>query len=218
MRYEIGRQIVHFAGLLFIILSFYTGKLAASVIFFVIALMFVVYGELIIRGRGFGLLGSIEDSFRESILKMDRGVRRPLIGAFWFYFGLGLAFMVFPFEVAVVAGLILVIADSMSTIIGMRWGRHKMVGGKSLEGSIAFFIFSFLITIVSMEYILVGASPLAISIAAFLVSITATFLELVPEINRIKNWKNKEIVDDNWIIPLFSGLFIYVAFLVTASA
>jgi dolichol kinase len=217
MKYEIGRQIVHFAGLIFIILSFYIGKFTASLIFFIIALMFFVYGELIIKGRGLGLLGSIEDTLREKMLKMDRGVRRPLIGAFWFYFGLGLAFLAFPFEIAVVTGLILVIADSMSTIIGMRWGNHKIVGGKSLEGSITFFIFSFLITIVSLEYILVEASPFTISVAAFLVSIAATFLELVPEINRIKNWKNKEIVDDNWIIPLFSGLIIYVAFLITVS-
>lgn len=218
MKYELGRQIVHLAGLIFIILSFYISNIIMSAILFLIALVFLVYGELIIRRGGPGILGSIEEAFREKMLKMDRGVSRPLIGAFWFYFALGITFLVFPFGIAVVAGLLLAISDSMSTIIGVKWGSHRMVGNKSLEGSLTFFILSFLITIVSLDFILSGAGSLMVSATAFMVSIIATFLELIPGIDRLKEWKNKEIVDDNWIIPIISGLIIYVTFLIAAGA
>lgn len=205
MGYEISRQLVHLGGIAFVLLAQFIGNLAGSLVFFLIAAVLFIYGDHVKKDRGyFGFTGKIEIRIRKLALKLDRQVKRPFIGAFWFYFSLGFLFLLFPLNVATAAGLILSVGDSLSTLVGMRYGEHKVFGNKSLEGSLAMFLSGFLITAA-----LVGSFP------AFMGSIAATFVELVPECKKIKNWEKKEIVDDNWLIPLFSGLVIYASLVLT---
>ncbi len=205
MGHEISRQLVHLGGFLFVIIAQFTGGLIAALVFFIITAALFIYSGHVKEKRGYsGFTGKVEIRIRNIALRMDRNVKRPFIGAIWFYFALGLTFILFPLNVATAAGLILSVGDSLSTIIGLRYGEHKIFGDKSLEGSIIFFLSSFLISAA-----LVGSFP------AFLGAISATFIELVPEFNRIKNWEKREIVDDNWMIPLFSGLVIYTSLVIT---
>jgi dolichol kinase len=217
MGYEISRQLVHLSGLVFVLLAQFTGGFAVSLIFFIIALVLFLYSEYVGRGKGFlRFMGRVEKRVRHVAFKLDRdGIKRPFMGAFWFYFALGLTFLIFPLEIATASGLILSIGDSLSTIVGLRYGEHKIFGRKSIEGSLVFFLSSFLITAALLGYVLVGVHPALVSLTAFLGSISATFIELIPEAEKIRNWKNKEIVDDNWLIPLFSGLVIYIAYILT---
>lgn len=210
MRHEISRQIIHLAGLVFIIIAQFAGSYAASLLFFVIALGFFVYSEFIIRERV--VIGRV----RRAVLKMDRSGSRPLMGAFWFYFALGIIFLVFPVSIATAAGIILCVSDSLSTIVGVRHGKHKIAGNKSLEGSVMFFLSTFLITAISLDYIIPVSDQLVMSLTVFIVSVAVTFVELVPEAKFIREWKRREIVNDNWLIPLFSGLIIYAAYVMTA--
>jgi len=205
MKYEISRQMVHLGGLVFVLLAQFMGNSITSLCLFIIALVFFLYSEYVRRERGF--FGRLENKFREIAFKMDRDVEKPFIGAFWFYFALGLTFLVFPLEIATASGLILSVGDSLSTLIGLKYGAHKIFGRKSLEGSLVFFLSSFLIT-----------AALLGSLIAFLGSISGAFVELIPEAERIRNWERKEIVDDNWLIPLFSGLIMYATYILTAGA
>lgn len=214
MGYEISRQFVHLGGLVFVLLAQFTGRFIASIIFFIIALAFFIYSESVRKEKG--IFGSLEYNIRSAFFKLERdGIKRPFMGAFWFYFALGLTFLIFPLEIAMASGLMLSIGDSLSTMVGLRYGEHKIFGRKSLEGSLAFFLSSFLITAALLGYLLVEVAPVLVSFIAFLGSISATFVELIPEAGKIRNWKNKGIVDDNWLIPLFSGLIIYVAYILT---
>ncbi|UCD07786.1 MAG: hypothetical protein JSW41_02350 [Candidatus Aenigmatarchaeota archaeon] len=221
MRYEISRQFVHLSGLFFVLLAQFIGNFTASLLFFIIALVLFIYSEYVMRSKRFlGFVEIVERRVRDVAFKLDRdGIKKPFMGAFWFYFGLGLTFLIFPLEIATVAGLILSVGDSLSTLIGLRYGEHKIFGRKSLEGSLVFFLSSFLITAAVLGFLLSETepvvAPILISFVAFLGSISATFVELIPEAKKIRNWKNKEIVDDNWLIPLFSGLVIYVAYILT---
>lgn len=201
MRNEISRQLVHLGGFVFVLFAQFSGKLTGSLVFFLIAIALFVYAEHVKKDRRYpGFTGRVEVRIRDMVFKLDRNAKRPFIGAFWFYFALGLTFLLFPLNVATAAGLILSVGDALSTIIGLNYGEHKIFGNKSLEGSITFFLSSFLITAA-----MVG------SFAAFMGSISATFVELVPELKRVKKWEKKEIVDDNWLIPLFSGLIMYAS-------
>jgi dolichol kinase len=66
------------------------------------------------------------------------GEARTLSGSPAYIAGVALTLLLFPEPQAVTAVLFLVVGDVSATTVGERWGRHK-VGGKSLEGTAAFF-------------------------------------------------------------------------------
>src|SRR5690606_7206176 len=51
-----------------------------------------------------------------------------------------LTIITFPKIVAIIAIFTLAIADPLSAIFGIKFGKHKIVSHKSIEGSIAFFL------------------------------------------------------------------------------
>lgn len=66
------------------------------------------------------------------------GEARTLSGSPAYIAGVALTLLLFPEAQAVAAILFLVAGDVSATTVGERFGRHK-VGGKSLEGTAAFF-------------------------------------------------------------------------------
>lgn len=109
-----------------------------------------------------------------------------------FVMGLLLTILSFPKPVAVVAILTLAVADPLSALIGIRFGRIKIVAHKSLEGSGAFFAGCFAATaLVFLGYAPSTATALGL---AFFVAFTVGVFEMVP----IR-------LDDNLTIPLFTA-------------
>jgi dolichol kinase len=111
-----------------------------------------------------------------------------------FVMGLLLTLLSFPKVVALTAIFTLGVADPMSAIIGIRFGKNKIVKGKSLEGSAAFFISTFLITIGVFGVLYQNDMSLVVLLAV-IVSLLMTAFELLP----IK-------LDDNLTIPIMMGL------------
>lgn len=66
------------------------------------------------------------------------GEARKLNGTPPYILGVALTLLLFPRGIAVAAVLFLVVGDVAATMIGESWGKTK-IGGKSLEGSAAFF-------------------------------------------------------------------------------
>ncbi|MFH0714669.1 MAG: hypothetical protein V1847_03060 [Candidatus Diapherotrites archaeon] len=94
-----------------------------------------------------------------------------------------LLFFVFqPSSIAFGALLCLAVGDSMATVVGTRWGTHKLLPNRSMEGTFAGFAFS------AIALFLFFNLPVALVAAA--VGMAAEFLP----------------IDDNFAIPLFSGL------------
>jgi dolichol kinase len=54
-----------------------------------------------------------------------------------------LTLLTFPQAIAMIAIYTLSVADPLSAIGGIRWGRHRIVPDKSLEGSAAFLVAAF---------------------------------------------------------------------------
>lgn len=110
--------------------------------------------------------------------------------------GVLLTLISFPKVVALVAIYTLAVADPLSAIIGIRFGKTKVVEGKSVEGSLAFFGASFVITFLvffwwtSYLQIMLGT----IILLSFLVAFLGSLFEMIPL-----------RIDDNLTIPLFTA-------------
>ncbi|HUG40245.1 MAG TPA: hypothetical protein VMM12_07165 [Longimicrobiales bacterium] len=64
---------------------------------------------------------------------------RRLTGATTLALGYTLAAVLLPGRAAIAGILFAGIADAIAAVVGRRWGRHRYRGGKSAEGSAAFF-------------------------------------------------------------------------------
>lgn len=191
MRTELPRQLLHLSGLLFIILAQFIDKEVTITYFFIIALFFLIYSEYIKREEKklANILNRLEHRFRDLTLKLERKeyLKNPFQGAFWFYISCAVTLLIFPFHLASAACCMLAVGDSLSTLFGIKFGRHKIRRNKTLEGSLACFLGSFVIGLffVNPFLSLIGA-------------VAATFAELSQRIN------------DNLTIPIVSGIAMFL--------
>jgi len=180
---ELGRQVVHASlGVLLIILLFFVGR--GHLIAVLSAILLI--GSLIINWKILGSKIFFADWFER---KFERNIARfPGYGSAWYIAGaLMLAiFLKEPNEIA--AGIFMLgVGDAASTVFGMR-GSHRIPynAHKTIEGSIAFFIFSL------PAWFFIGwlAVPLAF-LAAIAESLPLHF-------------------DDNVVVPAVAVLFFYL--------
>lgn len=104
-----------------------------------------------------------------------------------------LTILTFPQEIALIAIYTLAIADPVSAMVGITWGRRHIVAEKSVEGSLGFLLVTFLVT-VGVLRVFTLASPEQMVGAGLLLGMTATAWEMLP----IR-------IDDNLTIPLVVG-------------
>ena len=96
-----------------------------------------------------------------------------LSGATSLALGYTLAAVLLPGRPALAAVLIVGIADALAAVIGRRWGRHRYPGGKSVEGSAAFFVVT-----LGICHLLGAALPGAVMAAAALTLVESATLRL----------------------------------------
>ncbi len=125
-----------------------------------------------------------------SMLKGAERQRLRITGATYLLFSTFLLAHLFIKPIVVVSLLFLSVGDAVAGVVGRRWGRHKLIGNKTLEGSLAMLLSCWLIVWFVKEI------PIAVKIIA---GLGATVLEAL------------EIpVDDNLLIPLGTGLFLWI--------
>ena len=197
METEIPRQLVHLSGLLFVMLSVYLGRSGTSVLFLGMAAFFLaysVYVRMTMSGPG-SLAGRIDYALRRLFMRFERRNGKPFLGAFWFYISLSLAFALFPMDAAFLAGLVLSVGDSLATLAGRAAGRHRLLPGKSLEGSAAFLAGS-------LAACLLFSSPLP----ALAASLAGMLGELIPGVPSLRALSERGILNDNLTVTLLAGL------------
>jgi len=116
--------------------------------------------------------------------------REKFTGATFVFLGSFLTVFLFPKEVAVIALLFLTIGDPTACLIGLAIGKHKLIGEKTVEGSLAFIMAGLIATS------WISTVPFATKIAGV---ILAGLIELIP-------WR----IDDNLMIPLLSGTIMMI--------
>ena len=113
-----------------------------------------------------------------------------MTGATYVVLGGLLAIFLFEKRIAIAVLLFLSISDALASLVGIKFGRVKLLGKKSLAGSLAFFL--------SAAAIVSFVQPSAWWIG-LLGAFTATIVEALPL--KIAGYK----LDDNLTIPLIAG-------------
>jgi dolichol kinase len=113
-----------------------------------------------------------------------------------FLISAAITIILFPRGVAIAALLFLTVGDPIAEIIGIRYGRIRLVRGKTLEGTVAGAIACFIIGAPLLLVRDLGIDLTLLSIGAAAAALT----ELLPA-----------PVDDNFTIPIGSGLAMIVA-------
>lgn len=112
--------------------------------------------------------------------------------SFTFLLGIFLTLILFGREIAIITIIPLAIGDGLATMIGVRFGKHKIPPFKlkSFEGSAALFLSTFIFV-----YILLQVYPIFYPtlLAAAITAAVATGIEAIPELN------------DNVFIPILTG-------------
>jgi dolichol kinase len=181
---ELMRKGIHFTSILIILVYAFFGKQETQT-------LLIIYLVLIL---------SIEH------LRLDRGIKLPVfhillrqkekagIGSH-VYFTLGalIAVSVFSKNIAFAAILMTTFGDMSAALIGKMFGKIRIfANGKSLEGCIAEFIVDLFIAVLLIQ------NPF--------VSVFMAFVATYVETTFVK-------IDDNIVIPVFSGAFAELAFL-----
>jgi dolichol kinase len=105
-----------------------------------------------------------------------------------------IAFLAFPRDIAVLALVFLAVGDSAATIVGKKLGKTRLLGQKTLEGSLACLVSCIIVGLIGYY------AGLEVALLTVLVgSLGATVAEAVPL-----------PINDNLILPLFAGLVMAV--------
>lgn len=112
-----------------------------------------------------------------------------LTGASYVLLSSFIILLFFSKYVCIASLLIMSFSDTFAAIIGRIYGKTK-IGDKTLEGSFAFFLTSFLVVVLMSPYISIFPALLAISLA--------TVVELFP----VKN------IDDNFSVPIICAIIM----------
>ena len=110
---------------------------------------------------------------------------KKLTGTPYFLGGVLLSILLFDVDIALFSITILTVGDPAASTIGKRWGRYR-IKGKSLEGSMAFFITTAVVGLILQR--LWPGLPATVIIAGV---VTGTLTELL-----------STKVNDNFLIPL----------------
>ena len=178
---EVYRKFIHISSSIFPLLIILYGKDIILPWIIIIAIIFTSFDyvrrHIKIINKCYKLLFKI---FTRPI------ENKRLTGASWVIIGVLLTTILFEEKAAIIGLLVLSISDSLAAIIGLKFGKTKILN-KSLEGSFVFFLSTIIILII--------LSPLNL-ILNIIISLLVTFVEL------FSNYK----INDNLSIPLITAL------------
>jgi dolichol kinase len=117
--------------------------------------------------------------------------KHGLIGSSYFVLGALLSIVLFPKPVAIASLYILIICDATAGIVGSTWGRVRIFG-KTLEGSLAFFVSGMIFVGFAMQDNLLWGT---------LAVVGGALVELIPT-----------GLDDNFTIPLVAGGILVIGY------
>jgi dolichol kinase len=192
-RTEIRRKYIHLIGLTVPVLYWATNLIIPSFSQRV-TLGFITFFLLLFAGFEFYRL-------RHGIPKEAYAIVKPMIrpeemrgigGHVYFAAGAFITVLAYDPDIAIAALLISVFADGGAAILGSRWGRHKLIGKKTLEGSLALFLIALAFAVLPFLRV-ADATWIVKFLAAIIGAFVAMCVELIP-------------INDNLMLPISSGL------------
>jgi dolichol kinase len=192
IRHELARKAIHLTGLAAPFLYIFTPRLPAIAILAGFAATSVAID--VVRHRSTAAAAVFNDIF-DPILRVHERDReaRNLTAVSWFFIGAVISAVIFPKYVTIATLTMALFADAASAIVGTTWGRRRLLNGKSLEGSLAFFATAFAVA----SLLLRGAGGNGYVIAAA-TALVGAVVELAPG------------VDDNLTTPLSMAACLWI--------
>ena len=182
---EVYRKFVHISSSSIAILLWYFGKNLLLPWIITAAILFPI---LDYSRKSIPLL-------KKLYITLFGNITRPyenhgLSGASWVFIGAGVTTLLFNEKAAIVALLVMSLSDSAAAIVGIKYGMTRLFN-KSLEGTMAFFITTYLIISI--------LSPASIMLS-LIATVCATLIELfsVPKFN------------DNILIPIATAITLSI--------
>ncbi|MCS7205816.1 MAG: dolichol kinase [Leptospiraceae bacterium] len=142
---------------------------------------------------------------------MKESEKKQFHGTVAYIFANFLLFAFFTKEIIFISSLILMISDPIAAYVGIHYGKHKFFKGKTIEGMLAFFISSFLISFLFLMFLSVfefGNSVFWITqqnfISLFFTILFVSFSCSVVEVFSFTTLNG--LIDDNLTIPMTAAL------------
>ncbi len=183
MTEELRRKSIHLSGLILPVVYLFMDKF----------LMLLLVGVLTAVAITVELVKWLSPRFREFFFRLFTPVLRTherqgeLTGATYYLISVLLCILFFDKHLAVVCIFFMVLGDMSAALVGKMWGKTKLIGPKSLEGSVACFIVCTAIALVKFH-----------PVVGIIGALVATFVELIPL-----------RIDDNLTVPLISGAVMH---------
>ena len=185
---EFLRKLLHLSNLVipFTYLFYFDSKVEALIILLPITSFAFLIEYLRINSI------SVKNIFDKYLFSMLRNHEKSgkYTGATWIFISSTLSIAIFPKDIAIISLIYMSIGDTAAGLIGRKFGRIKIYN-KTLEGALAGFIVCLILGLM----IDLNLSKTLVAIGA----LSAAIIELMPI-----------SIDDNLIIPLFSGTVMYV--------
>lgn len=129
---------------------------------------------------------------------MRKSEQSSFSGLPFYALGVSLSIFLYSNEIAIISILFLIFADPIASIVGVHYGKDRLLPNKTLQGTIAAFVTCF---IVAFSYILfAGLSSPNIIMFCFFSAIVGALSEMISAFN----------IDDNLTIPVVSGAFMSI--------
>jgi diacylglycerol kinase (CTP) len=114
--------------------------------------------------------------------------------------GVLLIILLFPPKVVLLSLFFLAFADPLASYFGIRYGKDKLFGHKSLQGTMAAFVVCFIIS--AIYFVTQGIMTERLVVVSLISALVGAFSEVVP----IRG------LDDNFILPVLSSSLLWVVF------
>lgn len=115
----------------------------------------------------------------------DHEVKGGFTGASYILSGSAIVIIFYPKAIAIAAITFIIIGDIAAALVGRMWGRHRLIGRKSIEGSLAC-----LASLVLVSFIIPGLA----TVVGLVGAVVATLTEAL-----------SGKIDDNLAVPIVSG-------------
>ena len=197
---EVERQLIHLlTGITLILLIRTAGDMALAVLLLLLAFYATI--SVVI------MLNKLPLSLSAFLCRWGRPSKQtiPFKGTILLLCGITLSFILFPEEIVYASIAVVAFGDSVATAIGVLIGRHKLPysENKTVEGTVSGIIAAFL-----------ASSFFVTPVQALIGSAGGMLLESIIDLQTIREFNSQMIfkffLNDNFLIPLFSGLLMFI--------
>ncbi len=197
---EVERQLIHLlTGITLILLIRTAGDMALAVLLLLLAFYATISVVII--------LNKLPLSLSAFLCRWGRPSKQtiPFKGTILLLCGITLSFILFPEEIVYASIAVVAFGDSVATAIGVLIGRHKLPysENKTVEGTVSGIIAAFL-----------ASSFFVTPVQALIGSAGGMLLESIIDLQTIREFNSQMIfkffLNDNFLIPLFSGLLMFI--------